>query len=260
MIDPSTPSLPQGTLFGISVGPGDPELVTVKGLRRLQQVGVVAFPAGVGGKPGIAEQIVDGWLQPHQVRLPLTFPYVQDEAVLQRAWEQAASEVWTHLQQGIDVAFCSEGDVGFYSTFAYLAQTVQQHHPDVSIEIIPGVCSPLAAAAALGLPLTVRAQRLVVLPALYTVTDLETAIATADVVVLLKVRSVYHQVWQVLRHRRLLAHSAVVEWTTWPEQRVIRDLGDRPHLDLSYFSLMIIQVASDGGTLGAPQSSAPCLE
>ncbi|MEB3358909.1 MAG: precorrin-2 C(20)-methyltransferase [Synechococcales bacterium] len=242
MVDPSICPSPWGTLCGISVGPGDPELLTLKGLRLLQEAAVVAFPAGVGGKPGIAEQIVAPWLQPHQVRLSLEFPYVQEEAVLQRAWEEAAHQVWPHLEQGTDVAFCSEGDVGFYSTFAYLAQTVQQQHPGAPVEIIPGVCSPLAAAAALGLPLTVRAQRLIVLPALYTVTDLETAIATADVVVLMKVRSVYQQVWEVLQRHHLLAHSAVIEWATWPQQRVIRDLGDRPSLDLAYFSLMVIQV------------------
>jgi precorrin-2/cobalt-factor-2 C20-methyltransferase len=231
-----------GTLYGIGAGAGDPELITVKGLRILRQVSIVAFPAGVGGKLGIAEQIIAEWLLPEQKKLALTFPYVQDEAELTQAWQIAADRVWEELGQGQDVAFVSEGDVSFYSTFTYLAQTLQERHPGAIVQTIPGICSPMAAAAALGIPLTVRAQRLMVLPALYSVTELETAIATADVVVLMKVSSVYSQVWSVLQRHGLLARSFVIERATLPNQVIYADLSDRPQLDLPYFSLMIVQI------------------
>ena len=233
-----------GKLYGIGVGTGDPELITLKGLRLLKSVPVVAFPAGLAGI-GIAEQIVKEWLHPDQVRLALNFPYVQDAAVLAEAWQTAAVQVWHHLTQGHDVAFVSEGDVSFYSTFTYLAQTLQQLHPEVEVQTTPGICSPLAAAAALGIPLTIRDQRLAILPALYAVANLETAIATADVVVLLKVSSVYEQVWAVLKQHGLLRHSYVVERATLPEQIIYADLSDRPKLKLPYFSLLIVQVQAD---------------
>lgn len=118
-----------GILYGIGVGPGDPELITVKGLGILQRVPVVAFPAGLHGKPGIAQQMVAQWLNPRQVQLALTFPYVQETDILTQAWQVAAQEVWQSLKLGQDVAFVSEGDVSFYSTFTYLAQTLQQLHP-----------------------------------------------------------------------------------------------------------------------------------
>lgn len=231
-----------GTLYGIGVGPGDSELITVKGLKRLQHAPVVAFPAGLHGNPGIAEQIIQPWLQPHQIQLSLDFPYVQDEAVLTQAWTAAAQEVWRYLRQGKAVAFCSEGDVSFYSTFTYLAQAVQQINLSAKIEIVPGVCSPMAAAAAVGIPLTIRSQRLTILPALYTVADLETALKTSDVVVLMKVSSVYAQVWSILEQHDLLSHSYVIERAAWPQQVCYADLSDRPNLALSYFSLMIIQI------------------
>jgi precorrin-2/cobalt-factor-2 C20-methyltransferase len=235
-----------GKLYGIGIGPGDPELITMKGLRLLKESPIVAFPAGLGGKLGVAERTIAPWLRPDQVRLALTFPYVQDEAALLQAWQAAAEEVWTYLAQGQDVAFVSEGDVSFYSTFTYLAQTLQQLYPSAIVQTIPGICSPLAAAAALGLPLTIRSQKLTILPALYTVTDLETAIQTADVLVLMKVSSVYEQVWQVLERHHLLQRSYVVERATLPEQVIYADLSDRPQLDLPYFSLLIVQVTPPG--------------
>ncbi|NEQ24254.1 MAG: precorrin-2 C(20)-methyltransferase [Microcoleus sp. SIO2G3] len=231
-----------GTLYGIGAGPGDPELLTVKGLRLLQTASVVAFPAGINGQLGVAERSIAPWLQSHQIRLPLIFPYVQDETELQQAWQTAAEKVWPHLAQGRDVAFVSEGDVSFYSTFTYLAQTLQQLHPIAPIQAIPGVCSPLAAAAALGVPLTIRSQRLVILPALYAVADLETALNQADVLVLMKVSSVYSQVWQILHQRQLLPLSYVIERATLPNQVIHSDLRDRPDLKLPYFSLLIVQV------------------
>jgi precorrin-2/cobalt-factor-2 C20-methyltransferase len=231
-----------GTLYGISVGPGDPELITLKGLRILKQASVVAFPAGVQGKPGIAQQIVDEWLGSHQVQLALTFPYVQDIAILTQAWQIAAQQVWQYLRLGQDVAFVCEGDVSFYSTFTYLSEMLQQLHPECVVQTVPGVCSPMAAASALGVPLTLRDQRLAVLPALYNVGELETILDWADVVVLMKVSSVYEKVWEVLHRRQLLEHACVVERATLPEQEIYEDLRDRPTLKLPYFSLLIVKV------------------
>jgi precorrin-2/cobalt-factor-2 C20-methyltransferase len=230
-----------GILYGISVGTGDPELITVKGLRLLQQAPVVAFPAGKVKSAGFAEEIIAPWLLPGQEKLPLEFPYIQDEIKLQQAWEKAAKQVWRYLQQGQNVAFACEGDVSFYSTFTYLAQTLQQLHPEAIIETVPGVCSPMATAAALGIPLTVRNQRLAVLPALYSIQDLETILDWADVIVLMKVSSVYQEVWKILKERHLLAQAWVVEWATLPTQVIYSNLHHYPQLSLSYFSLLIIK-------------------
>jgi precorrin-2/cobalt-factor-2 C20-methyltransferase len=141
------------------------------------------------------------------------------------------------------VAFVCEGDVSFYSTFTYLAQMLQQLHPESRVQTVPGVCSPMAAASVLGIPLTVRQERLVVLPALYNVGELETILDWADVVVLMKVSSVYPEVWEVLRRRQLLDHAFVVERATLPEQVIYADLRDRPTLKLPYFSLMLVKVS-----------------
>ena len=229
-----------GKLYGIGAGPGDPELISVKGLRILQTVPVVAFPTGLKGKPGIAQQIITPWLRDEQLLLPLTFPYVQDLTLLQQAWNLAAQQVWEQLRQRKEVAFVSEGDVSFYSTFTYLSQTLQHLHPETPVETVPGICSPMAAAAALGLPLTVQNDRLAILPALHRLSDLAEALTWAEVVVLLKISSVYPQIWQTLHQLQRLENSYVVVRAGSSQQIIYRDLLQHPNLDLPYFSLWVI--------------------
>lgn len=242
LFQPSPQSL--GTLYGVGVGPGDPELITVKALKRLQSAPVVAFPAGTKGGPGIAETTIAPWLGDWQKRLPLAFPYVTDAHQLSTAWNQAAESVWPYLQTG-DVVFACEGDVSFYGTFVYLASSLQQQHPGVNVEAIAGISSPMAAAAALGIPLTCQSQRLAILPALYSVHQLESALSWAEVIVLIKVSSVYQQVWTILQRHQLLARSYVVQNATRPEQITYAGLQDCPDLKLPYFSLLIVRQGQD---------------
>ncbi|NER83251.1 MAG: precorrin-2 C(20)-methyltransferase, partial [Leptolyngbya sp. SIO1D8] len=128
----------------------------------------------------------------------------------------------------------------FYSTFTYLAQALQYQHPDVIVQTVPGVCSPLAAAAILDEPLTIQSQRLIILPALYTLADLEAALDQADVVVLMKVASVYPAVWKTLQQHQLLGHSRLIVHATQADQQLYHNLENYPDLQLPYFSLLII--------------------
>jgi precorrin-2/cobalt-factor-2 C20-methyltransferase len=231
-----------GILYGVSVGTGDPELMTVKGLNLLQNTSIIAFPAGINNQLGVAETIIQPWLTAKQKKLPLNFPYILDEILLEKAWQVAAEMIWPYLAQGENVVFACEGDVSFYSTFTYLAETLKKQHPEVLIKRIPGVCSPMAAAASLGIPLTIRQQKLAVLPALYNVNELEKALDWAEVIVLMKVSSVYETVWKILQKRDLLKNAWIVEKATTTEEKIYRDLENYPDLKLSYFSVLIIQV------------------
>jgi precorrin-2/cobalt-factor-2 C20-methyltransferase len=230
-----------GTLTGIGVGPGDPDLITLKALTYLEQAAVVAYPRGREGKPGLAQKIIADRLAPHQQQLPLDFPYVFEAETLENAWQEAAEQVWQVLSQGQDVVFACEGDLSFYGTFTYLAQALAAHHPDLMIRRVPGVCSPMAAVSALGLPLTLQSEKLVILPALYSLADLDQALNWAEVIVLLKVNSVYPQVWALLQRRQLLQRSWVVVRARQPDQEIYDDLSRYPALQLPYFSLMVIR-------------------
>lgn len=238
----TTPTGRYGCLYGISAGPGDPELISVKALKILQSAPIVAFPAGVHRSVGIAQTIVSPWLRPTQILLPLRFPMVPSVEDWRSAWQIAADQTWCYLEQGQDVAFVSEGDVSFYSTFTYLAHTLQRQHSDLVVEAIAGVCSPLAAVAALGLPLTTLNDRLAILPAIYGMDELATLTAWADVLVLMKVGSVYQQVWDQLHRLNLLEASALVIKVSQPEQKIVKDLTHFRELSPPYFSLLVVRL------------------
>lgn len=230
-----------GILYGVSVGTGDPELITVKGVKIIQKCSIVSFPAGIKGKKGIAERIIQVYIQPHQQTLPLNFPYTQDEKELKQAWELASLELLGYLKKGQDIAFACEGDVSLYSSFTYLAQTLRQLQPSLSIQFIAGVASPMAAANLLQIPLTTQQEKLAIIPALYSIEELEIALNWAETVVLLKVASVYQQVWQVIQHKNLWASAWVVEKVSFAEEKIYYPLNNYPQLQLSYFSLLIIK-------------------
>jgi len=243
-----------GCLYGISAGPGDPELISVKGLKRLQAAPVVAFPAGIRSAVGVAQRIVTPWLHADQTLLSLRFPMVADVADWRSAWQVAATQTWAYLSQGQDVAFVSEGDVSFYSTYTYLAHTLKQQHPRLVTEAIPGVCSPLASVARLGVPLTTLGDRLAVLPALYGLEELQSVIAWADVLVLMKVGSVYAQIWDKLAALDLLNASALVIHASQPQEQIVQDLTHHRELSPPYFSLLVVRINPESILSGVPLS------
>ncbi|MEN9221475.1 MAG: precorrin-2 C(20)-methyltransferase [Thermostichus sp. BF3_bins_97] len=233
-----------GTFWGISAGAGDPDWLTVKGANLLSAVKWVACPQNLSGQPGLAYQIVRPWLRPEQTLLPLHLPFVTQPDQLQAAWKTAAECLAPPLEQGEDVAFVCEGDVGLYSTFAYVAQALRERIPTLPIQAIPGVSSPLAAAALLGSPLVLGAEKLAILPALFALSELEQACAWAEVVVLMKVSSVYPQVWQWLAERAWLKQASLVVWAGWPQQAIFPTLEGLADYQPPYFSLLILRSRS----------------
>jgi precorrin-2/cobalt-factor-2 C20-methyltransferase len=243
-----------GCLYGISAGPGDPELISVKGLKRLQASSVVAFPAGVRSPIGVAQRIISPWLEPHQTLLSLEFPMVENVEEWRSAWQVAATQTWAYLSQGKDVAFVSEGDVSFYSTYSYLAHVLKAQHPELVTTAIPGVCSPLASVAALGIPLTTLGDRLAVLPALYGLEELPTLITWANVLVLMKVGSVYPQIWDQLAALNLLKASALVIHASQSQEQIFSDLTHHRDLSPPYFSLIVVRINPESILSGVPLS------
>lgn len=230
-----------GTLYGVGVGPGDPDWITVKGLKTLQGVRVVAVPQNRRGEPGMAYAIAKQYLRPHHILLTLNLPFTTDPEVLEAGWADAMATLMPHLRSGQDVAFLAEGDISFYSTFTHVMRAVQTHEPAIAIETVPGVCSPLAAASALNLPLSLWHEKVAVLPALYEVDELDHALDWAEVVVLMKVGSVFETVWQCLERRQLLDNACLVEWVGWPEQKTWTGWRDLKDYQPPYFSLAIIK-------------------
>jgi precorrin-2/cobalt-factor-2 C20-methyltransferase len=237
----SESNLSYGRFYGVGVGPGDPELLTLKALRILQEVPVICTPRSVTSQESYALDIVREFLDEQKqeiIRIP--FP-VDDEAGAAAVWRNAADTIGGHLAQGKDVAFITEGDPMLYSTFSYVLDGVTTGYPNVAVEIIPGVSSVMAAAASAGVPLVTHGQRLVILPAVYGIDDLSEAIANYDTIVLMKVNRTLLQALANLEQLGLAGKGIYVRRASTAREEVVRDLSKLSEEDLDYFSLLIIK-------------------
>ena len=230
-----------GCLYGVGVGPGDPELVTLKAMRVLQEVPVICVPQAETSRDSYALEIVKSYLdEDKQEILRLTFP-TDDEEAAGEVWRGAANSVGERLAKSQDVAFITEGDPMLYSTFSYVLDAVCQNFPEAQVEIIPGVSSVMAAAASAGVPLVTHGQRLAILPAVYGIDDLSEAIANYDTIVLMKVNRTLLQALANLEQLGLAGKGIYVRRASTAREEVVRDLTRLSSEDLDYFSLLIIK-------------------
>ncbi|MDX6206391.1 MAG: precorrin-2/cobalt-factor-2 C20-methyltransferase [Frankiales bacterium] len=183
-------------LVGVGVGPGDPELVTVKAVRELREAATVFVPVTDTGEVGRAEATVLGYVDPSRVRR-LRFA-IHDDDARARAWDQAGAEVAEALEHG-DVAFATIGDPNIYSTFTYLAATVRGLRPGVTIATVPGITAMQDLAARSGTVLVEGTETLALLPFTAGEPVLEQALLTFDTVVAYKGGRRFDAVLDVVR-------------------------------------------------------------
>ncbi|SDM05122.1 precorrin-2 C(20)-methyltransferase [Paenibacillus jilunlii] len=230
-----------GTLYGVGVGPGDPELITLKACRLLRECPVIAYPATKKGGKSYAHEIVEMHIKADEkVMLGLVFPMTKDPGLLVSGWNRTAELCWNELKQGRDVAFVTEGDPNLYSTFIHLARLMQELHPGVPVVSIPGISSVLGAAAALGQPLADGDQRVGIIPATEDREALKEALLHHDTVVFLKVAKVLDLLLDVLDELGLAGKASVVTKVTSPNETVWRDARDLRGQELEYLSLMVV--------------------
>ncbi|WP_445612330.1 precorrin-2 C(20)-methyltransferase [Geobacillus sp. YF-1] len=230
-----------GTLYGVGVGPGDPELMTVKAYRRLKEADVIAYPKKGRQSKSYAEQMVDAYFAPDEKRrLGLHFPMTKDPAVLEPKWNEAADAIWAELAAGRDVAFVTEGDPLLYSTFIHLMRVMEQRYPEVPIEVIPGVSSANAAAARLRLPLADGDETVAIVPARDDYEAMKAALLRHDCVVFFKVAKVIDLLLDLLRELDLLQRAAVITKVTSGEE-VVWNVEELAGASLEYLTLMVVR-------------------
>jgi len=229
-------------IYAVGVGPGDPELLTRKAERILRQVPVVCAPAASAGDSSHALSIVEPLLdRTRQEVIVRVFPMKKDQEGLDEFWEEAASPVLAHIRRGKDVAFITIGDPFLYSTFLYLYRIFRERHPDIPIEIVPGVSSITAAAVAAGIPLAAASERIAILPATFEEEKLRRTLLDFDTVVLMKVNRVFDRVYSLLGELGLEDRCAFVSRAGTDEEKVIRDLESLVGKKLDYLSLLIVK-------------------
>lgn len=230
-----------GKLYGVGLGPGDPELLTLKALRTIRAADVIAVPIARPGEQGYAYELAAPHLRPGQRVERLLFPMVRDAATRQAHRRAAAEAVLQQVAAGRTVAFLTEGDPTIHSTFLYI---LAEMPAGVPVEIVPGVSAITAAAAQAGVPLVNGEQRLAVLPAVFEEDEasLRTILRTFDTVVLLKAHRALPRLIPLLDSLGLTERAVWVERASHREGRVVRDIRallDAP--DLHYLSLLIVR-------------------
>ncbi|MGE7675499.1 precorrin-2 C(20)-methyltransferase [Lysinibacillus sp. NPDC094403] len=230
-----------GILYGLGVGPGDPELITVKAFRVIQESPVIAYPKKLKGSKSYAHRIVDVYINPEEKdMLGLVFPMTKDEAVLEREWTKSVELVYEKLKEGKDVAFVTEGDPLLYSTFIHMMKLMQDMHPDVEIQTVPGISSFNGSASRLGIALADGDDRVAIVPAHDDYDAMREAIESHDAVVFIKVAKVIDLMLEVLRDLDLLDKASVVTKVTSDEE-VIWDVRELDGVDLEYLTLMVVR-------------------
>jgi precorrin-2/cobalt-factor-2 C20-methyltransferase len=240
-----------GTLHLVGVGPGDPELLTLKAARLLGAVPVIAYPT-TGEGAALALDIAREYLNPAAELLPVAIPMAVERAPAQAAYDAAAAAILMQLEAGRDVAWLCEGDPLFYGSAMYLVSRVAVAAP---VAVIPGVTSLTAAAAAIGRPLAARNETLKVLPAPLDDAALRAELSAAPAVAIIKVGRHFDRIRALLAETGHADGAMVVEHATTSRQRItpLRAFG---HDERPYFSTILCYRGAEAWGQGASKGAA----
>jgi precorrin-2/cobalt-factor-2 C20-methyltransferase len=224
-----------GTLYGLGVGPGDVELLTLKAARLLREVDVIAYPEA-NGEPSLARRIVAPLLDGNVPELPFAVTMRQSADALSASYDAAAARIAEHLSAARHVAVLCEGDPFFYGTFIHLHERLVHRFATV---VVPGVTSLTACAASLRRPLAAGSDILKVVPATVVESRLRCEVESAEALAIIKIGAYFDRVRTLLAELNLLDRAAIIERSTLSDERVTwlsdASAGPRP-----YFSTVLV--------------------
>ncbi len=233
-----------GTIYGLGVGPGDPDLVTVRAAKVLERARYVAFFRKAGGT-GRARSIVAGYLGDQAEDLPLEYPVTTEiphtdpryQALMLAFYEESTAKVCALADRGHDVVVICEGDPFFFGSFMHL---YDRFPTNARVEVVPGITSMSAAWTLTGIPVTRGTEVLTVLTGIDTEAELTRRMRQTDALVVMKVGRQLPKVRRALHEAGLTERAWLVEYATMPQQRVHR-LTDLPDAHAApYFSIVIV--------------------
>ncbi|GER93447.1 precorrin-2 C(20)-methyltransferase [hot springs metagenome] len=248
-----------GRLYVIGVGPGDPELLTLKGFRILREVSCICVPKGREDGSSLAlsivqkvmnldnKEIIEAYFPMRKTKQPqvakadpsiVTSEFQASE--LDMRWQETIETICTRLNKGIDIAFITIGDPTIYSTFFYLYDKLLEINPELRIEIIPGVSSINASAAKADISLGLADEKIAILPATYT-DNIKDVLDRFDTIVLMKVHRVFDKVLNILDEMNLTDNAVYVLRAGMDGEKIFKNIRDVKESDLDYFSLVIIK-------------------
>ena len=234
---------PKGRLYGIGLGPGDPELVTVKSLNALRASSVVAWFAKKGRK-GHARTIIEPHMPKEVIELPLIYPVTTEipfdhpdyNEQLSRFYEESAAILAHHLDQGYNVALLCEGDPLFYGSFMHPYVRLKDRY---AVTICPGITGMSGCWTATGVPMTWGDDILTVLPGTLPKPKLVEHLTRADAVVIMKIGKNFEKICEAFRETGLMERAFYVERGTMDEE-IVMPLGNKKDGGAPYFSIIIM--------------------
>jgi precorrin-2/cobalt-factor-2 C20-methyltransferase len=240
-----------GTLYGVGVGPGAPDLVTLRAIDVLRRADVLALPRSYDYGESVAWSIVKSHLAgvEGQERLVFTFPMSKDPERVRPCWDAAFEGIGARLTQGKSVAFVTEGDPSLFSTFVYLQREAPKRWPGIKVEVVPGITSVTAVPAVAGVPLADGQERIAILPATYGIDDLRDVLAKFDTVVLMKLGGEMPKVIAALEERDLLHRAVYVSRATQGSQRIVRDIRQVSTEHGDCFAMVVVAKRERSGLL-----------
>lgn len=231
-----------GAFYGIGIGPGDPELITLKGVRILSQCRRVFVPKARTAADSVALRIAGQHLRADAEVIELVFPMTQDRAELSERWEESARQVAAALKTGEDACFLTLGDSLLYSTYIYLLRALKNHVPDLRVVTVPGVTAFSAAAALTHFPIGERKEPVTIVPAADDVAAVERAIETGGTVVLMKVGKRLGSIVDLLERVGVIDRAVFIARAGQKGERIETDLrklrGEGP--ETGYLSIILV--------------------
>lgn len=224
-----------GTLYGVGVGPGDPELMTVKAWRLISTSPVIAYLAANGGA-STARDIAKPFLPEEAIELAIDMPMRIERQPGEEAYDKGAAAIAKHLKAGRNVVMLCEGDPFFYGSFIYIFARLAKNFETI---VVPGVSSIMASAAATGRPLAARNEVLKVLPATLDPDRLREELASGESAAIIKVGRHFGKVRDVLADLNLMQNAVVVEKATREEQYIAK-VSDIAGDTVPYFTTILV--------------------
>ena len=235
-----------GTLYGIGVGPGDPELITLKSVNILKQVDIVFAASSTKNKHSLAVNIV----KPHipettQVKL-IPFPMTKDTDEARKAWLENAKIIINDLEQGKDAAFVTLGDSLTYSTFGYILKNIRLLAPEIHIESIPGITSYQAAASRMNLPLVEGEESLMIMSGVNGGSRLRNINQQPENIVFLKAYKNVDDIIDALKESDLIQNSVGITSCGLENEKIVTDINQFINMPPDYWTLIIAKKNKDG--------------
>ena len=225
-----------GTLYGVGVGPGDPELLTLKAVRVLHDAPVIVYPAPLEGE-SLARAIASPHIPSGKTEIAIRLPFSPERGDTEERYDRAAEVLISHLEAGRDVALLCLGDPLLYGSFVHVLPRIGNHF---RVSIVPGISSVSAAAAAIRLPLAIQDESLSIIPATLDSETLAARIAAADVAAVVKIGRHLKKLQAVIATLGLSAEARYIEYAATGDERV-RLLSEVTEGDAAYFALVLVR-------------------